>query len=76
MHRITQTELEHLTVKCILYTVYMYLPQRPIGLFRSTTSSFQDKRSPKIRNATNDPKLNLHLKVSVKSTQYTLNTYP
>ena len=72
-----QTELETLTVKNTLYTVYVdtYHRRSNFGQFCSTSSCFWDAKSSKFRNALNDPRLNFeHL--TVKSNLYTLNTYP
>ncbi len=69
MHRMSQTELEHLTVKSTPYTLNTYPSGPNFGPFRSTTSCFRDTKSSKIGNAPSDPKLNLeHL--TVKGTLY------
>ncbi len=44
MHRKTQTELEHLTVKSTLYTLNTYPWGPNFRPFRSSTSGFQDTR--------------------------------
>ena len=60
MHRMTQIDLEQLTVKSIM-RILNTSPWNPIFCpFRSTTNDFQDTRSPKIGNAPNDPNLNLN----------------
>ncbi len=56
------TEISHLTVKSCPYTLNTYPWGPKFGPFRSTISRFRDTtctRWPKIRNAPNDPELNL-----------------
>ena len=74
MHRQTQTELEHLPVKCTLINY----PRGPnFGPFLSTISRFRDTctRSAKIGNVPNDPQTDIEGLI-VKGTLYTVNTYP
>ncbi len=74
-----QTELEHVAVISILYTLNTYPLGPNFGPCRSTTNRFRDKnslctRSVKIRNAPSDSKMNLkHL--AGKRILYTQNTY-
>ena len=55
-----QNELKRLTVKSTLYTLNTYPCSPNFHAFCSTISGFQGTRPPKIRNAPNDPKLNLN----------------
>ncbi len=64
MHRMIPTKNEDLTVKSTLYTLTMYPWCLHFGPFRSTTSRFRDRKSPKIGNAPNGPKLNLNTTTS------------
>ena len=59
----TQTELEHLTVKRTLYTgtLNTYHIGQDFGPFRSATSRFGYIRLSKIGNAANDSELNLNI---------------
>ncbi len=70
-------QIEHLTVKSTLYTLNTHPWGPDFGQFRCTIRHFRGttgKRSAKIGNAPNDPKLNLkHL--TVKTTLSTLNWY-
>ena len=55
-----QSELEHLTVKRTLYALDTYPWGPNFRLFCSMIRGFQDTMLPKMGNAPNDPKLNLH----------------
>ena len=55
-----QTELEHLTVKGILYTLHTSPTGPNFGQFRSMSSRFWDRNSSKNGNSLNDPKINLN----------------
>ncbi len=74
MHWMTQNDLEHLTVKCTLYTLHNYPRGRNSHPFCSTTSRFRDSRLSE-RKWTKWPQADLE-HVTVKSILYALNTYP
>ena len=69
-----QTDLEHLTVKSILYALNTYTRSPNFHPFCCTTNHYRDTRLQKIRNALND--LRMALKPNFKSTLYTLVSYP